>query len=81
MGFAAVFSGAANTPITCAIMGIELFGIQSGVYIAIACFAAYLFSGHSGIYTSQIIGSPKHVSLQHHKGKKLNNLAAQKSRL
>jgi H+/Cl- antiporter ClcA len=74
MGFVAVFSGAANTPITCIIMGIELFGIQSGVYIAIACVAAYMFSGHSGIYSSQIIGSPKHESLSHHKGKRLNSL-------
>lgn len=74
MGFVAVFSGAANTPITCAIMGIELFGIQSGIYIAIACVVSYMFSGHSGIYSSQIIGSPKHELLSHHKGKRLNSL-------
>jgi H+/Cl- antiporter ClcA len=75
MGFAAVLSGAANTPITCTIMGIELFGIQSGIYIAIACVIAYLFSGHSGIYTSQLIGSPKHILLKEHKGKSLANLS------
>lgn len=60
MGFVAVFSGATNTPIACTLMGIELFGVESAVYIAIACVIAYLFSGHSGIYSSQIIGSPKH---------------------
>ena len=59
MGFVAVFSGATNTPIACTLMGIELFGAESAVYIAIACVVAYLFSGHSGIYSSQIVGSPK----------------------
>ena len=29
--------------------------------IGIACVTAYMFSGHTGIYTSQIIGSPKHI--------------------
>ena len=55
MGFMAVFAGATNTPIACTIMGIELFGIESGVFIALACATAYLFSGHTGIYTSQYI--------------------------
>lgn len=68
MGFVAVFAGATNTPIACTIMGIELFGIESGAFIALACCTAYLFSGHSGIYSSQIIGSPKHSSLIHEKG-------------
>ena len=31
MGFAAVFSGATHTPIACTVMGIELFGIDSGI--------------------------------------------------
>lgn len=68
MGFVAVFSGATNTPIACTIMGIELFGIESGVFIAIACATAYLFSGHSGVYSSQIIGSPKNDSFIKEKG-------------
>lgn len=71
MGFVAVFSGATNTPLACTIMGIELFGIESGVYIAIACVTAYLFSGHNGIYGSQQIGSPKHMIYTHQKGKTL----------
>lgn len=61
MGFVAVFSGATNTPIACTVMGMELFGIESGIYIGLACFVAYLFSGHTGIYTSQINGGPKHL--------------------
>ncbi|TCD12780.1 chloride channel protein [Pedobacter frigidisoli] len=66
MGFVAVFSGAANTPLACIFMGVELFGIASGMYIALACIAAYLFSGHTGIYRSQAIGNPKHLLLKRH---------------
>lgn len=62
LGFVAVFAGATNTPIACTLMGIELFGIEAGIYLGIACVAAYLFSGHTGIYTAQVVGSPKHLS-------------------
>jgi H+/Cl- antiporter ClcA len=61
LGFVAVFAGAANTPLACTIMGIELFGAGSAPYIAVACFVAYLVSGHSGIYLSQRIATPKVV--------------------
>ncbi len=74
MGFVAVFSGATNTPIACTIMGIELFGIEAGTFIAIACVTAYIFSGRHGIYTSQIIGSSKSDKLEGHKGKHLHEL-------
>ncbi|PQJ77504.1 voltage-gated chloride channel family protein [Polaribacter glomeratus] len=74
MGFVAVFAGATNTPIACTIMGIELFGIESGVFIALACTTSYLFSGHSGIYTSQTIGSPKHLSFNSEKGLSLTEI-------
>lgn len=53
MGFVAVFAGATNTPVACTIMGIELFGIEGGAFIAFACFFAYLSSGRSGIYGAQ----------------------------
>lgn len=59
LGFVAVFAGATNTPLACTIMGFELFGATYGVYIAAACFLAYVFSGHSGIYLSQRIAIPK----------------------
>lgn len=59
LGFIAVFSGATNTPLACTIMGIELFGAHHAVYFATACFVAYHFSGHSGIYVSQRLGVPK----------------------
>ncbi|MCH8533954.1 MAG: voltage-gated chloride channel family protein [Flavobacteriaceae bacterium] len=69
MGFVAVFAGATNTPLACMLMGIELFGIEAGVFIAVACVTAYFFSGHTSVYTSQIIGSPKHRAYQYFKGK------------
>ena len=80
MGFVAVFAGATNTPIACTIMGIELFGIESGVFIALACITSYLFSGHTGIYTAQVIGSPKHLFSKIEKGLTLTEIDKQHSK-
>jgi H+/Cl- antiporter ClcA len=60
MGFVAVFSGATHTPIACTVMGMELFGIESGIFIGIACVTAYFASGSVGIYASQIVKGPKY---------------------
>ena len=60
MGFAAVFAGAANTPVASTLMAIELFGTEAGTYAGIACVFSFLCSGHSGIYPSQRVGSRKH---------------------
>jgi H+/Cl- antiporter ClcA len=73
MGFVAVFSGATHTPIACTIMGMELFGIQSGPYIGIACFIAYFSSGSIGIYHSQIVKGAKYHLYQKLKRKKMDN--------
>ncbi|AFY32957.1 voltage-gated chloride channel family protein [Calothrix sp. PCC 7507] len=72
MGFVGVFAGAANTPLASILMGIELFGLESGVFIAIACVASYLFSGHSGIYSAQRIGLSKYSSVYVEEGLTLN---------
>ena len=80
MGFVAVFAGATNTPIACTVMGIELFGIESGVFIALACSTAYLFSGHTGVYSSQIIGSPKHNLFLREKGLPLSEIKNKRSK-
>lgn len=66
MGFVAVFSGAANTPLACIFMGLELFGIAPGIYIALACATGYMFSGYKGIYSSQAIGISKRWKLKKH---------------
>ena len=65
LGFVAVFAGAANTPLACTIMGIELFGATHAVPIAVACFVAYICSGHNGIYLSQRIAVPKRPARAH----------------
>ncbi|HWL52701.1 MAG TPA: voltage-gated chloride channel family protein [Chthoniobacteraceae bacterium] len=59
LGLVAIFAGTANTPLAGTIMGIELFGAANSVYIATACFVAYLCSGHSGIYLAQRVAVPK----------------------
>lgn len=59
LGFVAVFAGASNTPLTCTIMAMEIFGSEIGVYAGIACVVSYLFSGHAGIYHSQRIDHRK----------------------
>ncbi|MDO7847482.1 chloride channel protein [Hymenobacter sp. M29] len=74
MGFVGVFSGAANTPLACTLMGLELFGIQAGIYLALTCVVAYLFSGHHGIYSSQVVGQAKHLRLGREQGKRLGDL-------
>lgn len=55
LGFAAVFGGAANAPLACTIMAMEIFGYKIGPYAFTACFMSYYLSGNHGIYSSQII--------------------------
>jgi H+/Cl- antiporter ClcA len=59
IGFVGVFAGAANTPIACTIMAMELFGPGVGVFAALACFASYAVSGHRGIYHAQKVHHSK----------------------
>ena len=73
LGFVAVFAGAANTPLACTIMAVELFGAPVGVFAAVACVVSYLFSGHTGIYKSQRVGHAKHRHVP--EGMKLGEVA------
>ena len=59
IGFVAVFAGASNTPLACALMGIELFGGGGAVYLLMGCVIAFLASGHHSIYPTQRIGAHK----------------------
>ena len=74
MGFVAVFAGATHTPIACLIMGMELFGFESGIFVGSACFIAYFSSGYLGIYQSQIVKGPKHAVYLFLKNRNLKNL-------
>ena len=60
MGFLAVFAGATNTPLACIVMGMELFGVEGFVYIAVACVVAYFASGLTSVYSSQEKSKLKH---------------------
>ena len=53
MGLVAVFAGATHCVIASIIMGIELFGLQAGLYVGIASIFAYFSSGIEGIYSAQ----------------------------
>ena len=53
VGFVAVFAGAANTPLACSVMAMELFGVEVGAFAALACAVSYLFSGRASIYRAQ----------------------------
>ena len=57
--FAAVFGAAANTPIACAVLAIELFGAPMAVPAGIVCIVAYALSPRRGIYQGQRHGSTK----------------------
>ncbi|MFC3161449.1 H+/Cl-antiporter ClcA [Chryseobacterium arachidis] len=74
MGFVAVFAGATNTPLACILMGIELFGAECGIYVAIACVVSYLFSGNNSIYTKQKIGEAKTPRFEYLNDKSFSDL-------
>lgn len=78
LGFIAVFCGATSTPIACFLMGIELFGSEGAIYMFIACVVSYLFSGHSSIYTSQLIGVSKSQFITIPQGTRISSVKKRK---
>ncbi len=75
VGFVAVFAGASNTPLACALMGIELFGGGAPLYLIVGCVVAYLASGHRGIYITQIVAAPKSTHVRVLDNENLQDLA------
>ncbi len=63
IGFVSVFAGAANTPISCILLGIELFGAGIAVPLTLSCIVSYITSGHRGIYMSQRVDTSKSMSV------------------
>ncbi|MGH8279846.1 MAG: chloride channel protein [Gammaproteobacteria bacterium] len=59
VGFVAVVASASNTPIAAILMGVEMFGADSTLYVAGACVAAYLIIGHRSVYPEQHIAYSK----------------------
>lgn len=74
LGFVGVFAGAANTPLACVLMGIELFGAELAAPLLLACIVSYIVSGHRGIYLSQQIDTPKAQSLIFAEGSALRDI-------
>jgi len=62
LGFVAVFAAAANTPIACTVMAVEIFGAANIVLFAIVCVVAYIASSHRGLYHAQRVDTPKHAT-------------------
>jgi len=52
LGFVAVFGGAANAPIACTVMGLELFGLGAAPYFLLACAVSFAWSSHRGLYSA-----------------------------
>ncbi len=59
LGYVAVFAGAANVPITCTLIAVELFGGHVAVPAAVTCVVAYVFSTNHSIYSTQRLRVPK----------------------
>lgn len=76
IGLVAVFAGASNTPLASAIMGIELVGGGSPLYLFLGCVVAYLASGHRGIYATQQVAFPKSFGFEVQEGDNLQAIAS-----
>jgi H+/Cl- antiporter ClcA len=59
VGLVAVVASASNTPVAAILMGVELFGTGSLLYVAGACTAAYLMIGHRSVYPAQHLAYAK----------------------
>ncbi len=64
LGFVGVFAGAANTPLACTAMAMEIFSPGLGLLALMTCYSSYLVSGSQGIYKSQTITRPKFLRRQ-----------------
>lgn len=60
LGFIGVFAGATNTPLACAVMGMELFGPTLGIWLVVISFISYFFSRNKGIYSQQMTAENKY---------------------
>ena len=54
VGVISSFCGAVNCPLASALLAVELFGGAALPYFALACAMSYMFSGYTGLYSSQI---------------------------
>ncbi|GEM_PF-6194195 len=59
VGLISVVAAASNTPIAAILMGVELLGGESTLYVAGATIAVYLIVGHRSVYPEQQIAATK----------------------
>ncbi|TVQ36159.1 MAG: permease [Spirochaetaceae bacterium] len=59
IGMVAFLAACTNTPLAAVMMAMELFGIRTGSYGAVACAVAFLIVGHMSVYPSQVIHQQK----------------------
>ena len=59
VGLVAVVASASNAPMAAILMGIEMFGAGSTLYVAGACVAAFLIIGHRSVYPEQQLAYSK----------------------
>mgnify|MGYP006280249241 CR=1 FL=1 len=59
LGYVAVFAGAANVPLTCTLLAVEVFGGHIAVAAAVACVVSYVFSTNGSIYSTQRLRVPR----------------------
>jgi H+/Cl- antiporter ClcA len=59
LGYVAVFAGAANVPLTCTLIAVEVFGGHLAVAAAVACVVSYVFSTNGSIYSAQRLRVPR----------------------
>ncbi|QIL46499.1 voltage-gated chloride channel protein [Vagococcus coleopterorum] len=53
LGFIGVFAGATNAPLACAVMGVELFGLELAPWLLLASYVSCFFASSKGIYIAQ----------------------------
>ncbi len=68
LAFVAMFGAAANTPLTCTVLAMEMFGWQLGPLALIVCYVAYSLTPLQGIYKGQRMGRSKFHSLRRKRG-------------
>ena len=55
LGLIGLFCCVTNSPLASIILSIEMFGAQNVHLFALVCVICFVLSGHSGLYSSQII--------------------------
>jgi H+/Cl- antiporter ClcA len=66
VGMVAVVASASNTPIAAIFMGIELFGMNTGIYVVAACLTAFIVIGHRSVYPEQVVAYSKSLWMRLH---------------